>query len=64
MNKPKVTNPQPTNYKSKCCDAPVVQYDPIGKGAEKHWLGHQCTKCGNQAPLKTKDLMEVAGIKS
>lgn len=59
MSKPKVIDTKPTNYKSKCCNAPVVEYDPTGNGAEKHWLGHQCTECGNQAPLSTEDLMKV-----
>ena len=64
MSKPEVRDAKPTEFKSKCCDAPVVEYDPTGKGAEKHWLGHQCTECGNQAPLKTEDLMKVVWVQS
>lgn len=63
MSKPEVRKPEPTDFISSCCNAPVVQYDATGKGAEKHWLGHQCTKCGNQSPLSVQDLLEAAGIK-
>jgi len=51
----------PTPYKSKCCEAPVVKYD--ASGGRNHWLGHQCTECGNQAPLTTSDLMKEMGVK-
>ena len=60
---PKVRNPKPTDFKSRCCNALVVEYDPTGKGAEKHWLGHQCTGCGNQAPLSSTDLLKIMGVK-
>lgn len=63
MSKPEVREPKPTEFSSKCCNAPVVQYDATGKGVERHWLGHQCTKCGNQAPLSTDDLLKATGIK-
>lgn len=64
MSKPEIRNPKPTNFKSKCCDAAVVQYEATGEGGEKHWLGHQCTKCGNQAPLHTNDLLKSMGIET
>ena len=63
MSKLKVISPEPTDFKSKCCNAPVIQFDPTGKGAQKHWLGFQCTNCGNQAPLNTEDLLKVLGVK-
>ncbi len=58
---PEVQNMVETDYKSKCCDAEVVKYD--ASGGHKHWLGHQCTKCGNQAPLTTDDLLKEMGFK-
>ncbi len=49
-----------TKYLSNCCDAPVVQYND--SQGFKHWNGHECTKCGNRAPLSGKDLLDAMGI--
>jgi hypothetical protein len=63
MGKPEVRKPKPTGFIGKCCSALVVQYEANDKGAERHWLGHQCTKCGNQAPLTTQDLLKAIGVR-
>lgn len=55
-------NPKETGYLSACCNTPVYRVDPNGVKT-KHWIGFQCSECGNQSPLTIVDLKTAMGWK-